>query len=328
MEAITIHHSEIDPDTWDRFVLSSPQGMIYAMYDYISLIEPDWYAIMIKSNETIHAAMPFIIRKKIGVKYSMQPAFAHYWGVMFRKIEAHVSKAFELKKQCLKQIIDQIPESVRLFSYNFSPAFDYPLPFYWNGFKTNIRYTYQIDLKRSLDEIWSNIAEHNRRDIRKAQKNGITIKISDEVDTVINIFRKTKGNDVQNVSDIDYGHLSAIVKHFFKKGMSYNLIALNNKGEAIAGIVYFKFNKTTIYYFGSTEPEYKTSGAMSLIIWDGIQRAVPDSDTFDFEGSMIEPVERFFRGFGSVPVPYLNISRDTMPFFIGQLRKIKLLLER
>ena len=30
---------------------------------------------------------------------------------------------------------------------------------------------------------------------------------------------------------------------------------------------------------------------------------------FDFEGSMLRPVERFFRGFGSLQTPYLRVSR-------------------
>ena len=32
---------------------------------------------------------------------------------------------------------------------------------------------------------------------------------------------------------------------------------------------------------------------------------------FDFEGSMLRPVERFFRAFGGRQVPYLQVSRAT-----------------
>jgi hypothetical protein len=32
---------------------------------------------------------------------------------------------------------------------------------------------------------------------------------------------------------------------------------------------------------------------------------------FDFEGSMLRPVERFFRAFGGRQVPYLHVSRAT-----------------
>ena len=63
---------------------------------------------------------------------------------------------------------------------------------------------------------------------------------------------------------------------------------------------------------------------MSLIIWEAIKIAKQHSTIFDFEGSMIEPIERFFLGFGSTPKPYLNIVKDKLPFVVRQLRKLKM----
>jgi hypothetical protein len=34
---------------------------------------------------------------------------------------------------------------------------------------------------------------------------------------------------------------------------------------------------------------------------------------FDFEGSILRPVERFFRDFGGRQTPYLDVSRATRP---------------
>jgi len=43
-------------------------------------------------------------------------------------------------------------------------------------------------------------------------------------------------------------------------------------------------------------------------MWHAIQFASTVSTIFDFEGSMIEPVERFFRGFGAVQTPYFSLT--------------------
>ncbi len=40
-------------------------------------------------------------------------------------------------------------------------------------------------------------------------------------------------------------------------------------------------------------------------------RARAVTDVFDFEGSMLKPVERFFRAFGGRQTPYLRVSRAT-----------------
>ena len=60
---------------------------------------------------------------------------------------------------------------------------------------------------------------------------------------------------------------------------------------------------------GGGDPEFRNSGAASLLIWEGIKFAHNHSEIFDFEGSMIESIERFFRGFGAVPRVYYNVTK-------------------
>ncbi|KZZ15518.1 hypothetical protein A3751_17170 [Oleiphilus sp. HI0080] len=43
-------------------------------------------------------------------------------------------------------------------------------------------------------------------------------------------------------------------------------------------------------------------------MWEAIKFASTVTKRFDFEGSMIEPIERFFRGFGAMQKPYFQIS--------------------
>ena len=43
-------------------------------------------------------------------------------------------------------------------------------------------------------------------------------------------------------------------------------------------------------------------------MWEAIVRARQVTGVFDFEGSMIKPVERFFRSFGSRQTPYLRVT--------------------
>jgi hypothetical protein len=60
---------------------------------------------------------------------------------------------------------------------------------------------------------------------------------------------------------------------------------------------------------GST-PKGKQDSVHSLLLWEAIQWAMESGRIFDFEGSMIEPVERFFRTFGAHQVPILNIHKE------------------
>lgn len=73
---------------------------------------------------------------------------------------------------------------------------------------------------------------------------------------------------------------------------------------------YIIWDENSAYYLmGGGNPELRTSGATSLVMWEAIKFASDVTKHFDFEGSMLEPVERFFRAFGAEQVPYFQISR-------------------
>jgi lipid II:glycine glycyltransferase (peptidoglycan interpeptide bridge formation enzyme) len=322
MEAVILKKQEIDANVWDSFVQASPQGMIYSSHYYISALEPEWQAVIVRSNDMIHAVMPFTLKSKAGISYSTQPIFTQYWGIMFRPAEANTAKSFEQKRQWVKLMLKTLPD-IKLFDYNFSPDFDYPLPFFWNGYSVSPRYSNHIDLSKTKDELWSNISEKARGHIRKTEKDGIAVTYGNEPDEVIKIFRKAKEEKIKNMTDSHYKAIADIAHHYAQKGMCYTIIARDAEGQAIAGTIYFKFRGTTIHFLGTTDPEYKGRGAMSLIIWTAIQKAKDDCHTFDFEGSMIEPIEQFFLSFGSTPTPYLNIKKEALPLWVKAIRKLR-----
>jgi hypothetical protein len=313
MEAEILSHKEIDPAQWDAFIEASPQGMIYHKYHYISALADTWQASVLRNGPQYLAVFPFAMKRKYGIRYTLQPVFAQYWGICLAPMNSKISRAFELRKQHIQAVLEKLPRDIRLFEHSFSPAFDYPLPLLWNKYQLTPRYTYQINLDRPIDDVWSEFAENTRRDIRKAEKSKITVQDHDQFDTIMDIGNRSWGNKIKNVKPEEYARLKRVYEHFRESGESYLLTAMADTGEAAAGILFFVHKDTTIYYFGGTAPEYKHSGAMSLIIWEAIKKAhAAGYKVFDFDGSMIEPIERFLRGFGAVPVPYLSVKKNRL----------------
>ena len=64
---------------------------------------------------------------------------------------------------------------------------------------------------------------------------------------------------------------------------------------------------------GGSDPSLRTSGAMSLLMWEAIKFAGQVTRRFDFEGSMLQPVERFFRAFGGRQVRFPRLTRGRHP---------------
>ena len=69
-------------------------------------------------------------------------------------------------------------------------------------------------------------------------------------------------------------------------------------------------NDTAYYLAGGTDPNFYGSGAMSSLMWHAIQTAIGmKKKVFDFEGSMLPSVDRFFKNFSPQEVHYLHLKK-------------------
>jgi lipid II:glycine glycyltransferase (peptidoglycan interpeptide bridge formation enzyme) len=122
------------------------------------------------------------------------------------------------------------------------------------------------------------------------------------------------GEKLEQVKAANYHQLLQVYRNLHPRGASVVLGAYNKEHQLIGGILFFRYKTTTIYYFGGTAEAYRNSGAMALIIWESIQKWHGISRIYDFDGSMIEGIERFLRSFGAVPVPYYRVRKRRFPF--------------
>ena len=91
------------------------------------------------------------------------------------------------------------------------------------------------------------------------------------------------------------------------------------EGRLHAAIYIVWDEKEAYYLMGGADPELRNSGATSLCMWEAIKFASTVTRKFNFEGSMIEPVERFFRAFGARQYPYFQISKVNSPLLKAAL---------
>ncbi len=92
-------------------------------------VMPGWAAVVVLEEDRWQAVMPMRICYKYGIGYALQPTFSQYLGVLFAPMAGKNNRIVHKKREILQVLIAAIPTEIRLFSYNFSPAFDYFLPF-------------------------------------------------------------------------------------------------------------------------------------------------------------------------------------------------------
>jgi hypothetical protein len=55
---------------------------------------------------------------------------------------------------------------------------------------------------------------------------------------------------------------------------------------------------------------------MDVVQFESIKFALKNNKKFDFEGSMIENIERYFRSFGSIQKSYFRISKINSKLYL------------
>lgn len=170
-------------------------------------------------------------------------------------------------------------------------------------------YTYILRELPDENKLWSGLMAKIRTDIRKAEgRFGLEVRDDLGLDVFLELNRKTFARQGQKVPYTDelVGRLDKACE---QRNCRKFFIALDSEGRKHAG-VYIVWDENSAYYLmGGGDPELRNSGATSLCMWHAIKHAATVTKSFDFEGSMIEPVERFFRAFGAVQTPYFNITK-------------------
>ncbi|MBL4652300.1 MAG: GNAT family N-acetyltransferase [Flavobacteriales bacterium] len=181
------------------------------------------------------------------------------------------------------------------------------LAFKWKGYSETSKYTYIIDNGSNITSVWENFKDSTRREIKKAEKQ-LTISTTEDVDLFYKINQKTF--DRQKIKNPYSAELFKKVDAICTEKQCKTIYVAKDGEGNVHGSVYIVWDNNTTYYLaGGSDPEYRTSGAHSLLMWHAIKDAANRNHVFDFKGSMIESVERFFRGFGAIQTPYFRLRK-------------------
>lgn len=300
-------------EQYDKFVQSSPQGTLFCTSWWLDAVAPANHRILtVERGENLQAAWPiFFHRSRLGGLVITSPPLTPWLGVLYRPFTSKLARELSEQKKLASLLIAQLPAYDSLHA-RCHRNFEYWSPFYWQGFAQTTRYTYLLDNLEDLDTIWEGLRHNIRTDIRKAQRVGLGVEQSSDVDAFWRIHAQTFGRQGLSVPyAADY--VRRIDQTCAAHGARKIFIARDRRGHVHAGAYVVWDDKSAYYLMGGADPDKRNSGATSLVLWEAIQFASTVTNAFDFEGSMIEPVERFFRAFGARPCPYSVLSNVKSP---------------
>jgi len=267
----------------------------------------EWDVVLATKKDQIIGALPFIARRKWGFRLLTQPKLTQTLGPWVRPTQKSYPKQLAYEKDVLGELADRLPE-YDYFAQNWHCDQQNWLPFYWRGFEQTTRYTYRLALEVDANELWKGLQENTRREIRKAeQRIGLQVRSAslEEFLALNRMVFERQSKPVPYTSEF----VARLDEAASARDARDCLVAEDVEGRLHAGAYIVRSGTTAYYLMGGGDPELRNSGATSLILWDAICRQPECVEVFDFEGSMIEPIERFFRAFGAVQTPYFHVSR-------------------
>lgn len=267
----------------------------------------NWDVVLVEQGGKIVGSLPLYIQKYFGFTFSIQPLLTKTLGPWVRPRQTKYAKLLAYQKQVMTNLIDQLP-AYSHFSQNWHFENTNWLPFYWKGFHQTTRYTYMFHSLAGLDEIWSGIDTKIRTDIRKAtERFHLVAKDDQDIDSFLVLNKMTFERQ-----GIGLPYSESLVKRLHdecqRRKCGKFWIAVDADGKHHAGVYLVWDNNCAYYLMSGGDTNLRNSGATSFLLWEAIKFSSTVTSKFDFEGSMFEPIERFFRGFGAEQVPYFNVS--------------------
>jgi GNAT acetyltransferase-like protein len=265
-----------------------------------------WDAAVVRRGEKVVARLPYVRRRRLGLTIVGQPRFTQTLGPWLAPTEGKYARRLETEKKLLGQLIDQLPP-FDFYRQGFSPTLTNWLPFYWAGFAATIRYTYRIEDLTDLDRVKSEFQDHVRRGIRKAE-GAVEVDHDYPLEDLLRLDEQSYAR--RGASSAEAHELvRRLDDACAARGARRIFAAVDGKGRVQAALYVIWDDRTCYALVNARDPELQTHGSNTLLYWEAIRLASDVSRVFDFEGSMLEPVEHYFRGFGGRQTPYFLISK-------------------
>jgi hypothetical protein len=265
-----------------------------------------WGEVTYEHGGRVVARLPYAVRGRPPFRLLTQSSLTQTLGPWVEASGAKPARALAREHELLTELERRLP-AAQAFLQQFSPVMLNAMPFYWAGYRLDVRYTYRLEGIGSEDAIWEGMRDNIRREIRKARKR-VEVVQDLGVDRFHDVLSKTYAR--QNIpTPHSLAELERLEAACARHGAGTMLFACDDASR-IHAVAWPVWDRSAAYYLlAGGEPDLRTSGAGSLLVWEAILRARAVTDVFDFHGSMLKPVERFFRAFGSRQTPYLSVSR-------------------
>ncbi len=297
----------------DYSKIAEPLIGVFASLKWLSVYGPSLKIIGIFKDELqLIGGFYYYETRKYGFKFIKLPPYTPHCSLMYLSDSKNKSSVNNFSKEIITEVCNYFNSQKATLNVLAFPSEVIDMqPFIWEKYKVVPNYTYRIDLSKSEKDILAAFDSKNRNVINKAIKEGVEVKYNSlSNEELFNYLYQSLQSTNANIYN---NELKAVITQFCDKTNSFIYTAY--KGDEILGNVLCVLDKKNCYYLlGGVDKKSGIQGINNLLIQNSILKAKHlGCCIFDFEGSMLKGVEKFFRSFGPEMVPYFTVNKGALP---------------
>src|SRR5262245_42282826 len=264
----TSEQADTAPQSFDELVERSPQGSVFTTSWWLDAVAPGrWRKHVVERDGRLVAAWPTVVRARRGGDMHAGAPMTPYLGPL--RAAGGVARRRSREREHRELVRERLgafaqPEA------RCSPDFDYWTPLHWHGFRQTTHYTWRLPDVADTEAVFAGVRENVRREIRKARK-----QVEIEEGSLTEYFRvheqtaarQDRLEEVRANRDL----IERVEEAAGARGARTILLARDADGRLHSGAYFVHDRRWTYYLLGGSDPELRTSGAASLVLWAGIE---------------------------------------------------------
>jgi hypothetical protein len=318
LNPVLLDRREIDASSWDLFINTSRQNVVYGYSWYLDIVCEDWKALVWPSRDDFQVVMPLPVKYKYGFPILYQPYFCQYLGI-FSSNEINVCEAESFLAACTSHFS-------YISSYSFNPENYNALSAALESvvhLEFQLHKTMWLALNKSPKEILHGYTPDRRQNLRKGCSFNWVLQKSGDPLPLIRLFQENHAAGIDGgVSSKSYQILKNLIEQAQARKVAELWYAVLND-KIHAGIIVLKMESTAIYIFNSASAIGRDGNARTYLLHEYFIENAESNLIFDFESPQIKSIHSFYKSFGGDEVPFITIQKRDLSYPLRQLQFLR-----
>lgn len=303
-------------DRWDDFLTSTPGGSVYSSSTWLEMIarlfnrELKIWTVQQK-GEIVAGVGTVSFHPAPLIKMAGFLPLTPYNSVVIRpRSSDKEAKAAYYRITILSLLAEALENEADVINLTHHPSLVDMRPFIWRGWKSDVRYTYLIDVSNP-EILWHDLHNDFRTQVRKCQRNNVTFDVVCDGTSLYWLYHHTYEKHGRKVY-IDEATFCEWCNVLLEKNR-LAIYTASLDGQPISGVGIIKDYRGMLHeWVAGTDTEFLNLGVASFMLWKAIEELSREGYTcLDLNGANVAGIARHKSKLGGVLTPYYRVTSQT-----------------